>query len=86
MSEQAADYYAMAADSKKRRRRNRNQSAHILRQRCVEFTEHNKGAHLIVKTASGVIDFWPGTGKYTIRKTGESGRGVFNLLKEMKIN
>lgn len=29
----------------------------------------------------GEWNFWPTTGKFMHKKTGESGRGVFNLLK-----
>lgn len=30
------------------------------------------------------FDYWPTTGKFINRKTKKSGRGIFNLLKELK--
>ena len=66
--------------SQEKRADNRSMSAGILRDRGVSFTEKNMGAHLIVEGKECLIDFWPGTGKY-ITRTGNKGRGVFNLLK-----
>lgn len=68
-------------ESQKKRKRNRENSTEILKSRGVEFSSHNKGAHLIVTSRYGLVDFWPGTGKFIVRKSGEKGRGVFNLLK-----
>lgn len=79
----------MKAESKARRRHNREHSAGILRQAGVPFTEHNGGAHLFVTGARGIADFWPGTGKWILRSPDPrgghclTGRGVRNLLKEI---
>lgn len=32
----------------------------------------------------GDYDFWATTGKYYCQKTGDKGRGVFNLIKKLK--
>jgi hypothetical protein len=71
--------------AKEKRRNNREQSTNLLRARGVEFETKNAGAHLIVRAAGRVFDFWPGTGKYMERGDRPvNGRGVFELLKELK--
>lgn len=62
-----------------KRAANRVSSADYLRQRGVSFEERNNGAHLIVCCAAGEIDFWPGTGLWIARWSGERGRGVGKL-------
>lgn len=63
-----------------KRASNRETSAKYLQDRGIEFQEKNEGAHLIVKAATGLIDFWPGTGLW-IARSGQRGRGVKNLVK-----
>jgi hypothetical protein len=67
--------------SKRKRASNRVESNRILREAGYFFEECNHGAHLIVQTIVGRIDFWPGTGKFIVASTKHSGRGVFNLMK-----
>ena len=57
-------------------------SARILREHDVGFVARNGGAHLWVR---GTVDFWPGTGKWIVRKTNEKGRGVFGLLRHLGV-
>jgi len=65
-----------------KRKNNRNNSTRILTRSCIEFTSHNGGAHLIVETIKGKIDFWPGTGNWKVRKGNLTGkRGISNLIK-----
>ena len=66
-------------ESKARRQRNRTNSADILKSEGVPFEVKNDGAHLIVEES---IDFWPGTGKWTVRSSQKTGRGVRSLLKQ----
>lgn len=67
----------------RKRAENRDTSVQLLKDRKVEFTSHNDGAHLRVKRGEGWIDFWPGTGLW---KHGvKTGRGVFSLLKYLKV-
>lgn len=70
--------------SKQRRSDNRDKSTQILIDRDIEFETRNAGAHLIVTSPTGTIDFWPGTGKW-IRRKGGAGRGVFSMIKHMSI-
>lgn len=71
-------------ESKERRARNRQASLDHLNAAGVVFTEHNNGAHLIIRHGGFTVDFWPGTGKWAVRR-GLSGRGVFNLLAALGI-
>lgn len=64
-----------------KRAANREKSAEILRLRGINFKSKNNGVHLVVYGLREVIDFWPGTGKYVVRGSGVTGRGVRNLLK-----
>jgi len=68
--------------------RNRASSKQHLIDNGVEFTEHNNGAHLIIRTDDGVINFWPGTGKWIDKRENCEGRctnrGVFELLKRIR--
>lgn len=58
-----------------------------LRAEGFTFTEHNKGAHLIVLSWKGtemvLTDFWPGTQKWAIRN-GEKGVGIDALITKLK--
>jgi len=60
-----------------------NSSADILRRNNIPFVSNNNGIHLMVGNPV-VADFWPSTGKYIFRNPRIVGRGVFNLLKELK--
>jgi len=64
-----------------KRRDNRETSRFLLEDKKIKFVNKNMGAHLIVTGKNGLIDFWPGTGKFIQRKPKRTGRGVFNLLK-----
>lgn len=75
-------YSDMKERSQAKRANNRKQSADYLTKHDIVFTTNNNGAHLIVEGKEGYIDFWPGTGRWTIRD-GESGFGVKNLVSEI---
>ena len=49
----------------------------------VDRAYENGGAHLIVQSANGSIDFWPGTGPWK-SGCGKSGRGIKNLLRFLR--
>ncbi|WP_299083390.1 hypothetical protein [uncultured Paraglaciecola sp.] len=55
-----------------------------LEQAGIPFTVHNNGAHLIVKTATGFIDFWPGKDRWKNR-TGKTGFGVCELIERVAL-
>lgn len=81
------DYLAMRKESQEKRAYNRERSTALLTKYGVEFTIHNGGAHIIVKYGNKLIDFYPGTGKWSIRSTNHtSRRGVFRLIKQLGLN
>jgi hypothetical protein len=71
--------------SQDKRASNRAASAGILIRAGIKFESKNQGAHLVVASNRGKIDFWPGTGKWILREGGATGRGVNNLLTAMKV-
>lgn len=56
----------------------------LLVDRGVNFDSNNYGRHLVIRDSGLIIDFWPSTGKWTVRESGKYRRGVFNLLKLIK--
>jgi hypothetical protein len=71
--------------SKQRRARNRETSTKLLADNNIPFQASNNGAHLIVSTKHGFIDFWPGTGKWITRQPPYlTRRGVFLLINYCK--
>lgn len=81
MSETVELLSGLKHEGKQRRADNRENSARILAENGVKFDVKNSGAHLVVMSEAITVDFWPGTGKWIVRKSGKTGRGVFNLLK-----
>lgn len=77
-------FNAMKKASQEKRASNRQSSADILKERGIAFEAKNMAAHLIVRHAGKVVDFWPGTGKWIDRAFAQrvgKGRGVFSLLR-----
>lgn len=74
---------SMKQQSQERRANNRNCGAEILRARGIQYDVRNDGAHLIVTHNGITADFWPGTGKYRIRPSGNYKRGVFKLVRDL---
>lgn len=69
-------------ESQERRKRNLAESTELLKQSGVSFSPHNNGVHLVIDGSwRGMVDFWPSTGKWTIRETGRTDRGVHKLLE-----
>lgn len=67
--------------SQEKRATNRERSAEMLDELGIEYVPHNGGAHLVVVGTNSLIDFWPGTGRFTGRDQSCDGRGVRNLIK-----
>lgn len=84
MSELGEIFGLMKEAGKEKRERNTLSSTQILIDRGVNFESHNNGVHLVVRHDSLVVDFWPSTGKWTVRGSGKYSRGVFKLLKLIK--
>jgi hypothetical protein len=79
MSDVVETYKAMAAHSKQIRDERRTKAPAALTRRGIEFESKNEGAHLIVKGPHGLIDYWPGTGRWIDRSKGK-GFGFRELI------
>jgi len=79
----AMRYAQINQASKAKRALYRKSSPQLLRAVGLQYTTHNEGAHLVVRTAKlegVVVDFWPGTGLWRVRDSTEQGRGVKPLI------
>ena len=78
------DYFRdVKAIQQQKREQNRLSGAEHLTKAGIQFTSKNDGAHLIITHANKIVDYWPGTGKFIFRNTGERGRGIFRLLQSL---
>jgi hypothetical protein len=70
---------------KEKRASTRATSAAFLDREGIAYDARNYGAHLILQAPkSGTIDFWPGTGRWTVRASGKEKRGVCKLVNLFK--
>ena len=74
------DWVAISNFFKEKRKSNTISSTEILKKFEIKFESKNDGAHIIVEN----FDFWPSTGLFINRKTKKRGRGIFNLLKQIR--
>lgn len=75
------EWDARKAASKVRRAGNRQRGRDAIESAGVPYETNNNGVHMILRTSKGIIDFWPGTGKWTPRKrTQDTGRGTHSLM------
>ena len=86
MSEMGDDFRELAKRSREKRAANRQSSTQILEDAGIPFESKNMGAHLIVLSGDGYVDFWPGTGLWKVRNSGQKGRGIKALLKLLTSN
>jgi hypothetical protein len=78
------DWHEYKKMGQEKRRNNRLHSAVILDENSILYDTHNGGAHLVVRHNGFIVDFWPGTGKYSFRGSQKYKRGVHNLIKDLK--
>ena len=78
-------FNAMTELSKEKRQRNTVSSTDILKHKNITFVYRNNGAHLVICHSDLMIDFWPATGRWIVRKSPKEGRGVFKLLKYLGV-
>jgi hypothetical protein len=65
-------------NNQKKKAQNEIDSIKLLESKGIDYTILNKECrHYRVMG----FDFWPSTGKFYNQKTGQKGRGVFNLIK-----
>jgi hypothetical protein len=78
------DWEDLRKQQQAKRESNREHGAEALRKAGVPVQSKNLGAHLIV--GDNHVDYWPGTGKWIVRKTKKQGRGIAALLKFLQSN
>lgn len=82
---ETAEFWRDVKEARQRKRAdNRAGSAELLTEAGIAFEDKNMGAHLIVNTRSGAIDFWPSTGLWIVRGQSRRSYGVRNLIKHCK--
>lgn len=81
MSEIGDDFKALREISRRKKEHNQISSENILINKGIKFIKFTE-YHLRLEDYS--FDFYPPTGIYINMKTKKQGRGVFNLLKELK--
>lgn len=68
--------------SQDKREHNKRYSTKLLSSRRIKFRAVNNGYHLIIEELpDNIIDFWPSTGLWKLRATGEQNRGLKTLLE-----
>ena len=80
MNEETEFWRAHRHAQQDKRAANRDHSTKALTEAGIGFESRNGGAHLIMASPDGLVDFWPGTGKWIVRSTRKAGRGFANLL------
>jgi len=85
MGDMGEVFREMTRYKKAKRKSNTCSSTKVLQDQGVDFESKNNGAHLIVRRLDKVIDFWPSTGIWIDRATKTKKRGVFELLKYLKV-
>jgi hypothetical protein len=81
MSEMIEDFKALREIGRTKRQSNKEKSTELLKEHGIEFESRNDGVHLMITTPKGRVNFYPSTGLYN---GALSGRGVFNLIEELK--
>lgn len=84
MSDEGEFWRDVTAARQEKRASNRESSADMLKQNGIKFRSNNGGAHLIVEGPTCFIDFWPGTGRWSVRAGNQKGFGVRNLIALFK--
>ncbi|SEF90191.1 hypothetical protein [Marinobacterium lutimaris] len=75
---------ARSKRGQQKRSNNRQSSAVMLAQHGIEFESKNGGAHLILQGVNGLIDFWPGPGKWIVRSEQRERFGVKRLIEAIE--
>lgn len=81
MGDMGEVFRLMTEQKKAKRASNTEKSTQILRDKGIEFVSKNGGAHLIIDSNNGRINFWPSTGLWTVNGSKKEGRGVFTMIK-----
>ena len=83
MGDTAAIYRALNAHRKEEKAKNRTEGLAALNRSNLPYVSKNTGDHLVITHPVSLIDFWPTTRRWRIRKKKLSGFGFGELLKEL---
>jgi len=72
------------AYSAAKRSRNYEYAINTLKRENISYLLNNDGYHLIVNHNKMVIDYWPTTGKFSVRGSGIYQRGINKLMRILK--
>lgn len=75
------DYRAYDHYNRMKKQANKKFSTELIIKEGIEFESRDNGLHLVIRTRKGNINFFPSTGLFN---GALKGRGVYNLLKELK--
>lgn len=85
MSDLGDDFRAFKGYKRERKQQNyiNVKPEQKLKDAGIFYESHNNGLHLIIQVNESKIDFWPTTGKWSVRK-GIEGFGVKALINFVK--
>lgn len=66
-----------------KRLKNYEYAINVFKTNNISYLLKNGGYHLIVNHNKMVIDYWPTTGKFSIRGSGIYQRGINKLMKKL---
>ena len=81
MGSMREDFRAYDQYNRMKKQANKQFSTNLLIEQGINFESRNDGLHLVIRTRNGNINFFPSTGLFN---GALKGRGVYNLLKELK--
>lgn len=84
MSETTGMYRALHELNKQVKRKRTNDAPNKLAAAGLTFSDKNMGAHLIVSTGSGIVDFWPANEAWIPRGSGTRQYGIDELIAYAK--
>lgn len=85
MNELSEEYALIREIGRQKKLSNMEQSTLLLDRLGIDYESKNNGIHLIVSHDTKIVDFYPSTGKWIVRKVGKSDRGVMNLLRYLGV-
>lgn len=88
MGDMIDGFRAMKEHRRDERTASRKANTAALAAEGVEFVSKNHGAHLIIKSSEGVVDFWPSSGRWQLRsglRPPVKGFGVDRLLSRLEV-
>jgi len=83
VSDTAAIYRALNTHRKEEKIKNRAEGIAALNRSNLPYVSKNMGDHLVITHPVSLIDFWPTTRRWRIRKKKLSGFGFDELLKKL---